>query len=263
MSIHVYRPEGALFEDSLAWEEEHLLDERLYRDDMLRLLGEQSAYVIHELRSPLQAISAQLQVLRQLLRRDMGERHELRFDLVFDEMKRMDSMMDQFLQLGSLQQPQVAPVCLVELCRQCTQIMRSLAIRRRVELLVDDDLELPMVQADQHKLRQILINLITNGMDACTERGQGPGQIFISIRESWGPQGSSQLIQVRDNGCGIPENCMDRLFELYFTTKEKGNGLGLALSRKFAQAQGGDLWAENNSDGPGASFFLRVPSYPF
>ena len=256
MTINVYRPEGLSLEDALAWEKRGLLEKRMYRDDMLRLLGEQSAVIIHELRSPLQAISAQLQVARKLIRRDVGQRHDPRFQMIFDELHRMEEMMDQFLQLSSLRQPQWGPVSLVDLCIQTGQLLRSLCLYQKVELLVEDDLELPPIRGDQQKLRQVLTNLIVNAVQACTNTGRGTGQIRITILDQ--PEGY-QTVTVRDTGCGLDPEAMDRLFEPFYTTKERGTGLGLALSRQIALDHGGDLLAANNPDGPGACFTLRLP----
>lgn len=260
MSIEFYQDPSVFLEDALTWEDSYHLDERACQADMLRLLGEQSAMIVHELRSPLQAVSAQLQVLRRLLHRDLGDRHDARFDIITQELRRSEEMMDQFLQLSSLRPPQLGSVDLVELCRQSGQLLRSLCIYQQVELVVDDDLELPPVQGDQQKLRQLLTNLIINGVQSCVSSGHLPGRIRISIQEEQRPEGCFQCICVRDNGGGIPSDCLPRLFDPFFTTKTEGSGLGLAICRQTAEDHQGRLWAENNQDGPGASFFLRLPA---
>ncbi|MDO4733128.1 MAG: HAMP domain-containing sensor histidine kinase [Bacillota bacterium] len=259
MSVQIYQPEEVLREETLFWEKGGLDAEELQQKGMLQIAGEHSAYMIHELRSPLQAVSAQLQVLRMLLRRELGDRHEPRFALVFQELEHMQSLMEQFLQLGSLRQSKSELVLLQEICLQCSQILRSLALSKRVELLLEDGPELPPVFGDQRCLRQILTNLLSNAIDACVEAGGSKGQVRISLQEQWCSRGRGQLLCVRDNGCGIQEDCLDRIFEMHFTTKKTGNGLGLALSRSLAVSQGGELWAENNSDGSGASFYLWLP----
>lgn len=262
MSIKVYQQDEVLLEDALTWGDDSLLDPRVYRDDMLRLLGEQSAVVIHELRSPLQAVSAQLQVTRRLLHREVGDRHDARFDMIFAQLHQAEEMMDQFLQLGSLREPQLEWVDLVETCIQCAQLLRSLCIENRVDLLVRDDVELCLIWADGGKLRQVLVNLIVNAAQACAAAGKGPGQILIDLEDELRPEGHFQLLRVRDTGCGIPEDALDKLFEPYFTTKEKGTGLGLSICQQIAAWHKGEIWAENNPDGNGASFFLRLPVDP-
>lgn len=256
MTIHVYRPDDLSLEDALALEKKGLLDKRMYRDDMLRLLGEQSAVILHELRSPLQAISAQLQVTRKLLRQDVGQRHDTRFRLIFDELHRMEEMMDQFLQLSSLRQPQWGPLSLVDLCVQTGQLLRSLCLYQKVELQVEDDVELPPIRGDQQKIRQVLTNLIINGVQACAGTDRVPGHIRIDILDQ--PAGY-QSVTVRDDGCGLDPDTIDRVFEPFYTTKERGTGLGLALSRQIALDHGGDLLAANNTGTPGACFTLVLP----
>jgi signal transduction histidine kinase len=225
---------------------------------MLHLLGESSAMLLHELRSPLQAISAQLQVTRRLLHRELGDRHDARFSLIFDELRRMDGMLEQFLQLASRRPPQWGPVELRRLCLESSQLLRSLCLSQGVELTLAEGPDLPAISGDQGPLRQVLTNLVVNGVQACRAAGR-PGQVRITLEEEQGPLGYFQLVRVWDNGCGLPPGDRERLFRPYFTTKAKGSGLGLAISRRIAEARGGELLCEDRTDGPGAVFTLRLP----
>ena len=100
------------------------------------------------------------------------------------------------------------------------------------------------------KLKQVVINIITNGIEAMEEAGS----IVIKTKESSG----GIEIQIRDEGVGISEEDILHIFEPFYTTRDRGSGLGLAISYKIVEAHGGELWAESVK-GQGTTFFVRLP----
>jgi signal transduction histidine kinase len=102
-------------------------------------------------------------------------------------------------------------------------------------------------------LKQAILNLLTNALEA----SPSPGQITVSLQE----HGERVHIAVSDQGAGIPEEGPDQLFSPFFSTKEKGTGLGLPFAQKIVELHGGNLTAHNNTEG-GATFIIEFPLVP-
>lgn len=123
--------------------------------------------------------------------------------------------------------------------------------KRDVPIECHFEASLPAIPADQIQIQQVFINLILNAIEALEGRQAAPLVVLRARADSNG-----MLIQVIDNGPGV--NDPDRIFDAFMTTKEKGMGIGLAVSRTIVEAHGGQLWAENNKAG-GAIFNVALP----
>ncbi|HSR97889.1 MAG TPA: ATP-binding protein, partial [Kofleriaceae bacterium] len=125
--------------------------------------------------------------------------------------------------------------------------------------IVRDVEPLPPVRLDRHKALQILVNLLTNARDAVMASESGPRKIVVHARR--GTHGNLE-IAVEDNGCGVDPQNLERIFQLGFTTKAEGNGLGLHFSACAALELHGKLSARSEGRGHGASFLLELPLEP-
>ena len=128
---------------------------------------------------------------------------------------------------------------------------RTHGVVRRTEL----DRRLPCVQGDRIQLQQVLINLILNAIEAMSAVTDRPRLLTILSRLD-GP--NTILVEVRDTGCGFDPQCIEQVFEAFYTTKEEGIGIGLSISRSIVEAHGGRLWASVNKP-HGAVFLLTLP----
>jgi signal transduction histidine kinase len=115
---------------------------------------------------------------------------------------------------------------------------------------------LPAIEGDPSQIQQVLINLVRNAFDAM--RDTPPSGRKVEIATNYNGDGTI-CVAVRDYGSGIPEPMLERLFEQFFTTKEEGLGMGLAIVRSIVEAHGGSIAAEN-ADGGGARFRFRLPT---
>ena len=111
------------------------------------------------------------------------------------------------------------------------------------------------------QLRQVLLNLVMNGMDAMSQVEEAKRVLIIGGRRETQDGVSRAVVSVQDSGSGFKAEEMDRLFEAFYTTKPQGMGMGLAISRSIIEAHGGRLWTEPNQ-GPGATFLFSLPTTP-
>jgi C4-dicarboxylate-specific signal transduction histidine kinase len=138
-----------------------------------------------------------------------------------------------------------------DIIREVVRIVQEDPKKRDVAIKCDFEVSLPAVPVDQIQIQQVFINLIVNAIEALDGRPVAPLIVLRAVTDSNG-----MLIQVIDNGPGVHDP--DRIFDAFMTTKEKGMGIGLAVSRSIVEAHGGRLWAVTNKTG-GATFNVALP----
>ena len=134
------------------------------------------------------------------------------------------------------------------------RILRADAASTRVTLLLDVPTGLPGVRGNKTQLSEVVMNLVSNGLDSVCESGEAG---TVEIRASQ-PEAGRVRVLVRDSGKGIKPEALPRLFDAFFTTKPKGMGMGLAIVRSIIENHGGRIWATSNSD-HGATFEFDLP----
>jgi signal transduction histidine kinase len=237
------RPTGAvLFFKDLTQVEEAEERERLR--DRLASLGEMAAGMAHELRNPL----AGIEVMAGLLRRqvpDSKDAQSLLADII-SESKLANAIVVEMLEFVRPIRLQVERTDVAEVLHQAITLAEQKAKRGDVAVEVDVAPDLPVIDGDQHQLVQVFTNLVSNAFDAL----EGKGRIAItatlsSIEEEpafaqHGPT-PTVVVEVADNGPGVPPELTDRIFNPFFTTKPQGSGLGLAIVRKIVDAHDGQI----------------------
>jgi C4-dicarboxylate-specific signal transduction histidine kinase len=149
--------------------------------------------------------------------------------------------------------PQLAPLVLGDAARGVARALVDEARVHGVEIRVEAQSETAIL-ADRVQVEQILVNLVRNGIEAAAERTSGEKQVKVRISQSNG----EICVVVEDNGPGVADEIAGRLFEPFTTSKPRGMGLGLLLSRQIVEAHGGRLWCERTS-AKGAHFAFRLP----
>jgi nitrogen fixation/metabolism regulation signal transduction histidine kinase len=155
--------------------------------------------------------------------------------MIVEQVAALKSMVDAFSQYARSPEPRLQPLDLNQLAREVLGLYESLGRAMQVRLAPD----LPLVQGDARLLRQVFHNLMQNAQDALADSTEP--RIVVSSEES----GRAVRFAIEDNGCGIPEQSMQRVFEPYVTTKQKGTGLGLSIVKKIVEDHGGRVWIEN------------------
>jgi PAS domain S-box-containing protein len=224
------------------------MERKLLQNERLASIGRALSFVTHEVKNPLVVIGG---FARSLLRESglsHGQREKL--EIIAGEVKRLEGLLEEIqdfskplrlnrerLHLGPFLEGEISILRDSEICREV-----------RVDVSVQGD---PVVRADREKLRQVLVNLIKNSLEAMEKRGN------ILVKAAQGSEGHVE-ITVEDDGKGIPEDKVEDLFQPFFTTKPGGTGLGLPLCRKIVGDHGGDM-SMRPRPGGGTIVTIRLP----
>lgn len=234
-------------------------------DDVTELLvaqreaawGEVARRLAHEIKNPLTPIRLAAERIRRRYLPSMNEEDgqvlERSTHTIVQQVEAMRDMVNAFSEYARAPEVAIARVDLSQLVREVSWLYRTQDANPQVTLTLEDGLE---VEADAVRVRQLLHNLIRNAQDAV--EGQTDGLIAIEARSVVGPERSFAEISVSDNGPGIDNEVLTRLFEPYVTSKKKGTGLGLAIVKKLVEEHGGNVAAEN-LHGRGARLVVRLP----
>jgi signal transduction histidine kinase len=229
------------------------VDERQARQERLAVLGEVAAVVAHELNNPLSAVAMYAQMMEDELPPDSPFREHVA--VVRRNVETASHAIRGILDWSHAAEPEVADVDLSELVEEAVGFVRPLLRRAGAELVVRDEVSDPALQADGVMLRQVLVNLLLNAIQAVEGRGR---RVEVVTGEEDG--GRTLVVDVADDGPGVPPDRRERIFEPFFTTKPagKGTGLGLSISRRIAESHGGTLALESAE--PGRTVFrMRLP----
>ncbi len=237
------------------------LSRRAQTAEKLAAVGTMTAGLSHEIRNPLNAAALQLSVLERRVHRLGKDAQPALLEpltLVKDEIRRLDHILEDFLQFARPREFVPKPVEVVTVVTKVLDLLGGEAERRGVRLERDLD-SVPPVAGDEERLRQVLVNLGLNALDA-VENG---GLVRVSCRldppePEHGDEGPRVRIFVDDDGPGVAAESRDRIFEPFFTTKAKGSGLGLSIVHAIVTQHGGRIGVEDSPEG-GARFALTLP----
>ena len=229
------------------------LEDRIRLAERLSSLGHLAAGVAHEIRNPLNAIGMGLQRLRrEFVPQEEPKKVEyLAFaDMMSKEIRRVNDIVEQFLTLSRPSQLHLTIASLEELLKNLVLLLQEEASSQGIRLQLEMSPELPSVKMDAEKLRQALLNLLKNGIQAI-ENG---GTVRIEARAL-----KDRIeVAISDTGAGISSDQMEKIFNYYYTTKEKGVGLGLPIAHRIIEAHGGQLKVESQL-GSGTKVTVALP----
>ncbi|MBL8720487.1 MAG: response regulator [Myxococcales bacterium] len=234
--------------------ERRALARRIAQAEALATMGTLALGLAHEIRNPLNAAVLQLHVLGREVEREVREERRGsmrdRVQIVVGEIKRLSRLLSEFLELSRPRGLTYEPVVLGELVDAVVELHAEEAAQRGVRCLHAGD-ERVVVAGDREKLKQALINLVVNAIDATP----GGGAVRISARAT----DHGALLSVEDDGAGIADEDLARLFDPFFTTKPGGTGLGLSIVRRVIEQHGGEVHVES-APGRGTTVQIVLPA---
>jgi signal transduction histidine kinase len=223
----------------------------------LAAVGELASHLAHEIRNPLSSIHMNLQSMDRMAQRGMLD-PEIS-DMVrvsLKEVKRLDGVVGTVLEMGRARTPVLGEAHLHDTVRDALDVMLPEFARSRIRVTMELDAPRDRVYIDSQQIRGVLLNLFVNSVEAQPEGG------LLKVRSANVRTGSGPKIRlwVEDGGPGVPRDLMDEIFQPFYTTKQKGSGIGLAMAWETLERHDGDLALDLDS-GPdvGASFYMTLP----
>jgi signal transduction histidine kinase len=218
-----------------------------------------TAAIAHELRQPLSAVMLNAQAAALLLENSPSPGLEKVREALADiekDVSRACDVMDRIRGAVCQRNPLVEHIDVNAAVSDAVKLVSDEAMARQVAVTVNLSDESPYVFGDRTQITQVLLNLITNGVDAMESAPAAQRRLVLGIAK----QNGSVEISVSDYGCGIRPEHRSRIFDPFFTTRRGGMGLGLSICQSIVLAHKGRLWAENNPD-QGATFYISLPTF--
>ena len=240
----------------------HQLEDRLRRSDRLAAIGELAAGLAHEIKNPLTSL---LTFSRHLSRRFEDPDFRTKFlSVVPRELERINTIVERLLELARPARLTFKPLRLPALLERVLELYGDRLEAQSVRIVRDWRRDVPVVWVDQEALYRALVNLVANALDAMPRGGT------LTLRVVWSDAetlvgarvGTRRVaVEVEDSGTGIEPADLDRVFNPFFSTKEGGTGLGLALTQKIVEDHGGSIDVRS-APGAGALFRIVLPLMP-
>jgi len=228
------------------------LNEEVARHKRLVALGKLSAGIAHEIRNPLSSIRG----LAQFVYNSFSKTDERKEDLntIVREVDRLNKLVVQVLDFAKLKKPNLTRFSLNDLTRKITELFKIEIKDKQIKFNLELSPDISQIQADEDQVRQILMNVIINAIQAIPKKGE------IKIKTEKAPLKGEPAIKliIEDSGIGITEKDFNQIFDPFFSTKEKGSGLGLSIVYKLVEAHQGEIKVESK-EGEGTKFIILLP----
>jgi signal transduction histidine kinase len=242
-----------------SYEQLRFSQDLLLRQEKLASLGRLAAGFAHEINNPLSSVAGFAEALQRRAQasqiQDMEKFRDLPEYLAFiqQEVARASAIVRHLLDFARQREPRFEDLDLASLIRDTVALVSHQAAVANKRIAVEISPDLSMVQADRQMLQQVMLNLLTNALDAI----EGAGNVRITAL----PASGQVEVLVEDTGCGIPPEHLAKIFDPFFTTKEvgKGTGLGLAICQGIMEQHGGSIEVRSDGLGKGTTVTIRFP----
>ncbi len=205
--------------------------------DRLTTIGQFAAGIAHEIRNPLTGMKTSIQVLKNRLCKDENSPNEKLFIGVIHEIDRINKLITNLLNFAKPRVSYFEETDIVEVLNRALDLVRKYAKENNIKIHVEEICKNKKIYADKAQIEQIFLNIIKNSINAINK----DGKINISISENFDENGNFIEIEFQDNGCGIHEKDMDKIFNPFFTTSSQGTGLGLSVVYELLKSNQGTI----------------------
>ncbi|MED5100359.1 ATP-binding protein [Niallia sp. FSL W8-0951] len=227
--------------------ENTLLEEQLRKSSTLNVVGELAAGIAHEIRNPMTALKGFIQLLEDGV---ASQENEMYFSVIKTELTRIESIINEFLLLAKPQAVQYVKRDIRQIMNDTIELLYAQAVLQNVQIIKMFTEDMPTIYCEPNQLKQVFINIIKNAIEALEDGGE----IAVSIEYKQ----DYFHIAIRDNGRGMGKEILARIGEPFYTTKEKGTGLGLLVSYQIIEEHQGKVTVESEP-GVGTTFHLVLP----
>jgi two-component system, LuxR family, sensor kinase FixL len=224
------------------------LHERILKSERLAALGQVVAEISHEIKNPLMMIGG---FARQLSDETENEKALSKLNIIVKEVARLENLLSELRDLYSPRTLDKKEMDINELLSEIYELVRDDCEAKRVKVIFNPDAEKLMVAGDKEKLKQVLINLTKNAVEAMS----GKGRITLAASR----KGSKAEISIADEGCGISDEQKEKIFAPFFTTKKGGTGLGLSVSKGIVEDHPESSLTFDSQKGKGTVFRITMP----
>lgn len=222
------------------------MEDQLRKSDMLNVVGELAAGIAHEIRNPMTSLKGFIQLLRSNI-----SGYTMYFNIITAELDRIESIINEFLVLAKPQMMQYSKRDIVQIMQETIHLLHGEAMLNNVQFRTDFSKDLPLIYCEPNRIKQVFINIIKNAIEVMTKGG------FITISIQKKDENTLQ-IAIQDEGIGMNEEKLKKLGQPFYTTKERGTGLGLMVSYKIIEEHQGEIFVESE-EGKGTTFHLFLP----
>ncbi len=230
-------------------------EQRMIQQEKMLALGELAASLAHEVKNPLNSMVINMEVMRGHLANLSGNTQaalQKYLDVLSSEVQRLNKVMRGVLDFARPIEGDLAKVSLESTLEHVIALVNAGALKKKIKIRLAIEKNLPAVDAVEDHLKQIFLNLILNAFEAMPKGGA----LMISAERN---QENGITLEISDNGIGIPRKNLNRIFDLYFSTKEKGSGLGLALAQRLIRSMGGTIHVKSRVK-HGTKFTITLPT---
>ncbi|WP_456275777.1 PAS domain S-box protein [Bacillus sp. AK128] len=227
--------------------ERKAMEEKLRKSDTLNVVGELAAGIAHEIRNPMTALKGFIHLLQGSVKEDFS----MYFDVITSELKRIETIITEFLILSKPQAINYQQHNLLKIVSETLDLLTPQAVLENIQFQLDVIEQIPDIYCEPNQLKQVFINILKNGLEVMSEGGL----IHVTLTRV---QGEMVRLSFTDQGTGIPADKLKRLGEPFYTTKERGTGLGLMVSYKIIAEHNGRIEVES-IEGEGTTFHLYLP----